>query len=268
MISVNKLISNTFQALKGKWLQAIFVLFVYNFLLAVVQAIPGVGGFLSLIISGPLTVGISIYSLNIINDNFPKAENILDGFKYNLGNGILAYFILIPIIAIVGLFLMMIFLIINFWIFLMILSVSYYQAYEAFTSKTDWEALLTPFKLLSFELGFVEPIILILFCVISFCFSFILPWIIASLPFAMTFYIMAEDTSIDAWDAVQKSWNMMKGYKIKYLLLNIVLIIFFIPFILLTLFIGLLWVFPFSMVISAIFYQQIKINASNNSTVD
>tara|TARA_B100001057_G_scaffold25129_1_gene23160 strand:+ start:3027 stop:3833 length:807 start_codon:yes stop_codon:yes gene_type:complete len=268
MISINKLISNTFQALKGKWMQAIFVFFVYNFLLALVQAIPGIGGFLSLIISGPLTVGISIYSLNIINDNFPKAENILDGFKYNLGNGILAYFILIPIIAIVGLFFMMIFLIINFWIFLMILSVSYYQAYEAFTSKTDWEALLTPFKLLSFELGFIEPIILILFCVISFCFSFILPWIIASLPFAMTFYIMAEDTSIDAWDAVQKSWNMMKGYKIKYLLLNIVLIIFFIPFILLTLFIGLLWVFPFSMVISAIFYQQIKINASNNSTVD
>ena len=268
MISINKLISNTFQALKGKWMQAIFVLFVYNFLLALVQAIPGIGGFLSLIISGPLTVGISIYSLNIINDNFPKAENILDGFKYNLGNGILAYFILIPIIVIVGLFFTVIFVIFNFWIFLMILSVSYSQAYEAFTSTTDWAALLTPFKLLSFELGFIEPTLLILFCVVSFCFSIILPWIIATLPFAMTFFIMAEETSIDAWDAVQKSWNMMKGYKLKYLLLNIVLIVFFIPLILCTFFIGLLWVFPFSMVISAIFYQQIKINASNNLTVD
>ena len=106
-----------------------------------------------------------------------------------------------------------------------------------------------------------------LFCVVSFCFSIILPWIIASLPFAMTFFIMAEETSIDAWDAVQKSWNMMKGYKLKYLLLNIVLIVFFIPLILCTFFIGLLWLFPFSMVISAIFYRQIKINASNNLTL-
>lgn len=268
MITISKLISKTFHALKGNWLQAICVFFIYNFLLAVVQAIPGIGGFLSLIISGPLTVGICIYSLNIINDNFPKAENVLDGFKYNLGNGILAYFILIPIIVIVGLFFTVIFLIINFWIFLLILSISYSQAYEAFISATDWAALLTPFKLLSFELGFIEPILLILFCVISFSFSLILPWIIASLPFAITFFIMAEDTSIDAWDAVQKSWNMMKGYKLKYLQLNIVLIIFLIPLILFTLFIGLLWVFPFSTVISAIFYQQIKINASNNLTVD
>ena len=104
MISIGQLFSKTFQALKGHWLQAICVFFIYNFAIAIVQAIPAIGGFLSLIISGPLTIGISVYSLKIINDNFPKAENFLYGFKYNLGNGILAYFILIPVILIVGLF--------------------------------------------------------------------------------------------------------------------------------------------------------------------
>jgi|TARA_X000000368_G_scaffold222929_1_gene175982 uncharacterized membrane protein len=71
---------------------------------------------------------------------------------------------------------------------------------------------------------------------------------------------MAEDTSIDAWDAVQKSWNMMKGYKRKYLILNILLLLLVIPIMLFTLFIGLLWFLPFSFIISAVFYQQIKEN--------
>ena len=236
MISIGQLFSKTFQALKGHWLQAICIFFIYNFAIAIVQAIPAIGGFLSLIISGPLTIGISVYSLKIINDNFPKAENFLYGFKYNLGNGILAYFILIPVILIVGFILMLVFLFLNSIIYGFLISLFYSQSYEVFITSMDWEALFAPFKVLTFKSGIIEPILLILFVIISFLFSIILPWIIASIPFAMTFFIMAEDTSIDAWDAVQKSWNMMKGYKMKYLLLNIVLIIFFIPFVLLTLF--------------------------------
>ena len=74
MIVVSNLISKTFNALKGNWFQSICVFFVFNLMIGVVQAIPGIGGFLSLIISGPLTVGICVYSLNIIRDNFPKAR--------------------------------------------------------------------------------------------------------------------------------------------------------------------------------------------------
>ena len=74
----------------------------------------------------------------------------------------------------------------------------------------EWEALLTPFRSLSIGIA-AESIMLLIFCILSFCFSFILPWIIAYIPFAMTFFIMAEDTSIDAWDAVQKSWKNDEG---------------------------------------------------------
>ena len=172
---------------------------------------------------------------NILID---QAEDLIFGFKFNLGNGILAYFILIPIILVSGFILMILFLAINFSIYLLILSVYYSQSYEAFTLSMDWEALLSPFRLF-FDLGIVNSILMVLFLVISFCFSLILPWIIVSIPFAMTFYIMAEDTSTDAWDAIQQSWKMMKGFKRSYLWLNVILLFMVIPISIFTLFMPL-----------------------------
>ncbi len=242
--------------MKGHWLQAIAVFFVFNLIIALVQAIPGIGGFLSLLITGPISVGVSLYCVKIVNDNFPKFEDLLFGFQYNLGNNILAYLIIIPIVAVVGILLMFLFLLINFAIFLLIIYIFYTQSYEAFVSAMEWEALLTPFRSLYIGLA-AESIMMVLFCVLSFCFSFILPWIIAYIPFAMTFFIMAEDTSIDAWDAVQKSWKMMKGYKYNFFVLNLILLLLLAltPF---TLFIGLLWYIPLSYVVTANYYEKIK----------
>ena len=256
MLNIRNLLNETLVLMKGHWPQAIAIFFVFNLIIGLVQAIPGVGGFLSLLISGPFSVGISLYSVKIVNDNFPKFQDLLFGFQYNLGNNILAYFIIIPIVFIVGVVLMILFCLINFLVFLLILNLVYTQSYEAFLNTMDWEALLTPFKLFSFTLA-IDSILFILFCVLSFCFSLILPWIIAYIPFAMTFFIMAEDTSIDAWDAVQKSWNLMKGYKFNFFILNVVLLLIFAltPF---TLFIGLLWYIPFSYVITANYYKKIK----------
>ena len=256
MIKLRDLLYESLVSMKGHWLQAITVFFVFNLIVGLVQAIPGIGGFLSLLITGPFSVGVSLYCIKIVSDNFPKFNDLLFGFQYNLGNNILAYFIIIPIVAVVGIILMILFLLINFSLFLLIISIVYTQSYEAFVSTMEWEALLTPFS--SFSIGFAaEPIMLVLFCILSFCFSFILPWIIAYIPFAMTFFIMAEDTSIDAWDAVQKSWKMMKGYKFNFFVLNLILLLLLtlIPF---TLFIGLLWYIPFSYVVTANYFQKIK----------
>ena len=256
MIKLRELLSESLVLMKGHWLQAIAVFFVFNLIIVLVQAIPGIGGFLSLLITGPFSVGVSLYCVKIVSDNFPKFEDLLFGFQFNLGNNILAYFIIIPIVAVVGILLMILFLIINFALFLLIISIVYTQSYEAFAGTMEWEALLTPFKSISIGLA-AESIMLVLFCILSFCFSFILPWIIAYIPFAMTFFIMAEDTSIDAWDAVQKSWKMMKDYKLNFFVLNLILLLLLAltPF---TLFIGLLWYIPFSYVLSANYYDKIK----------
>ena len=74
----------------------------------------------------------------------------------------------------------------------------------------------------------------------------------------MTFYIMAEDTSTDAWDAIQQSWKMMIGFKRSYLWLNVILLLMMIPISIFTLSIGLLWFIPFSFIIIAVFYEEIK----------
>ena len=74
----------------------------------------------------------------------------------------------------------------------------------------------------------------------------------------MTFLIMAEDYSVDAWEAIQKSRKMMKGFKRKFLILQIVLVIIAVLISIFTVFIGLLWFIPLSYVITAVFYHQIK----------
>ena len=74
----------------------------------------------------------------------------------------------------------------------------------------------------------------------------------------MTFLIMAEDYSIDALEAIQKSRKMMKGFKRKFLILQIALVIIAVLISIFTVFIGLLWFIPLSYVITAVFYHQIK----------
>ena len=263
MISIRNLFSKTLSGIRGHWFQAICVFVVFNLMLALVNSVAGFGTLLSLIISGPLTIGICIYSLNIIRDNFPKAEDLIFGFKFNLGNGILAYFIIIPIVLVCGFLLMLLFITINFFIYLLILSIYYSQSYEAFTVSMEWKALLSPFQLF-FEFGFLNSILIILFIIISFCFSILFPFFIVSIPFSMTFYIMADDTSIDAWDAIQESWSMMKGFKRTYLWLNFILLLLLIPVSIFTLCIGLLWFIPFSSIITGVFYEEIKSIRGNN----
>lgn len=87
----------------------------------------------------------------------------------------------------------------------------------------------------------------------------IVPGIIAALSYSMTYYIIAEDPSISASDAIDKSKKMMDGYKWEYFKLCLR----FIPWVLLcilTLGIGFLWLFPWIQVTSAKFYEEVKAN--------
>ena len=68
-LSLNSLFKETFFSLKGKWFQAICIFLVAGIFQALIQSIPAVGGIFGFIISGPITVGYSIYSLNIVNNN-------------------------------------------------------------------------------------------------------------------------------------------------------------------------------------------------------
>jgi len=85
----------------------------------------------------------------------------------------------------------------------------------------------------------------------------IIPGIIAALSYSMTFFIMADDPTIEPMAAIDKSKAMMNGYKWKYFGMNLM----FFGLVLLSLFtlgIALLWVIPYIGVSSAKFYEDIK----------
>lgn len=87
----------------------------------------------------------------------------------------------------------------------------------------------------------------------------IIPGIIAALSYSMTFYILADDNSIGAMDAIKKSKKMMDGYKWKYFCLGLRLFGWALVCVL-TLGIGFLWLIPYAQVSVAKFYDDVKAN--------
>ncbi len=85
----------------------------------------------------------------------------------------------------------------------------------------------------------------------------IIPGIIAALGYSMTFFIMAEDPSITASDAMQKSKQMMFGHKTELFMLGLSflgwMILAAIP-----MGIGFLWLNSYMYMSFTIFYQRIK----------
>jgi len=69
------------EALKGKWGLALGTYLVYMLISGVISSIPKAGGLLSIIISGPMAIGVSIFSLAISRDKNPQFEQIFYGFK-------------------------------------------------------------------------------------------------------------------------------------------------------------------------------------------
>lgn len=85
----------------------------------------------------------------------------------------------------------------------------------------------------------------------------IVPGIIASLSYSMTFYIIADDRTIGSLDAIKKSKRMMDGYKWKLFCLHLRFLGWAILCIL-TAGIGFLWLLPYIQVAQSKFYEDIK----------
>ncbi|MEI6764636.1 MAG: DUF975 family protein [Bacteroidota bacterium] len=85
----------------------------------------------------------------------------------------------------------------------------------------------------------------------------IIPGIIAAISYSMTFFILADDGTIGAMAAIDKSKQMMYGYKWKYFCLGLRFIGWGLLSIL-TLGVGLLWLIPYVHVSLAKFYDDIK----------
>lgn len=69
------------ESLKGKWGLAIGSFVIFIIISSAISSIPGLGSLVSLIISGPFILGISIFSLSISRNKEAKLTQIFSGFK-------------------------------------------------------------------------------------------------------------------------------------------------------------------------------------------
>lgn len=129
---------------------------------------------------------------------------------------------------------------------------------SVYTSNVNFETLFSGFN------RFVETMIagLLYSLAISFGLLFlIVPGIIVSLGFSMTFFIMAENPNISGVDALKKSWDMTNGYKAD-------LFVFFLRFIgwcllsILTCGIGFFALQPYITLAQYHYYNELKMRSS------
>jgi uncharacterized membrane protein len=102
--------------------------------------------------------------------------------------------------------------------------------------------------------------------VLLFTLLLIIPGIIVGISYSMTFYIIADNPSIGAMEAIKQSKKMMDGYKLKFFYLG--LRFFGLGLLcILTLGIGFFWLIPYMQVTFSKFYDDLKgqqVNSSEN----
>ena len=177
------------EVLKGKWATVIGGFLIYALITASVGSMGKIGSILSLIIAGPLALGIANFSISIARSKEASIELIFEGFE-RFTTALSAYLLMIVIVSL-------------------------------------WTILL------------------------------IIPGIIALLAYSMTFYILSDEQTLNATDALNKSKLIMNGYKLKlfYLYVHFFLLALLC---ILTLGIGFLWLIPYIHVTMALFYDDVK----------
>ncbi len=87
----------------------------------------------------------------------------------------------------------------------------------------------------------------------------IVPGIMIAIRYSMTYYILADHPELSEMQIMEKSRRMMYGHKMRFFMLGLSFIGWFLLCIL-TAFIGLLWLIPYIQTSTAKFYEDLKEN--------
>jgi len=172
-------------SLRGQWGLCVGFCFLFMLLSTVISYVP-MG---SLVLTGPLALGMTIFFLTIARGSEAELGMMFAGFK-KFANALVAY------------------LLMAIFVFL-------------------WSLLL------------------------------IIPGIIAALSYSQTYYLLADNPSLDGLDAIRRSKKMMRGHKWKLFCLNLRFFGWGL-LCLLTLGIGFLWLWPYVAASQAHFYEDLK----------
>ena len=183
----------------------------------IVQAVGPVG----IILLGPLLIGQAIFILTLIRRGQPQIGMMFDGFK-NFGNALSAYLLRVVFILAAVLVFMLVGVLIG-------LAVG---------------AATVP------EAGIVAGIL-----------TGYLPALVAStivnLMLSQTFYLMADNNSLGAMDALKASRDMMRGHKLRLFGLSLLLGLISLAAALVTCMIGAILLAPWLVAVQARFYEDL-----------
>lgn len=84
--------AKAWSSLKGKWGVAVLVFLVNSIVLGACGVIPAVGALISLVISGPMTLGVVTVYTNLIRGEKAEVGQLFDGFK-NFVNAFVLYLV-------------------------------------------------------------------------------------------------------------------------------------------------------------------------------
>ena len=213
-------------SLQGQWAIAVGAALLYQVVIAGIQFVPYLGALVVLLIAGPMLFGFNRFFIQVARKESPDIGRLFDGFKF-FGKSLGAYLL-------VCLFMIL-------WSLLMVVpGIVAAIAIPAMQSSSSNAVLLIPILIVVGILG-------------------ILPVIRASLAYSQVFYILSDNPSTGAYEAIQISVSMMDGLKWKYFCLGFRFIGWFL-LCLLTCFIGFLFLYPYIMTTYAHFYDDVRGN--------
>ena len=147
------------------------------------------------------------------------------------------------------------------------LGIGYYQAFKVLFTDGDNKLTANCFRL-SFGNYFKNVAAYLLMCLFIFLWTLLLiiPGIIKALAYSMTPFILKDFPELSVNQAINLSQKMMKGHKFDYFWLGLS----FIGWILLgllTLGIGYIWLIPYMYTSYAAFYEEVKKEYLENTTL-
>ncbi len=212
-------------ALAGNWGIAIGGLLIYGLIYAVLAGIFVLGQIVSFVIGGAMTLGWTLFYLNLARGKTVEIGQLFDGFK-QFGDAFVAYLLIMLLVLAWSLPAMVLAII----VLGMAVKVGLTGNFAALGAVAYWIPLI---------------------------FVALIPAVIAQFRYSLTYYILNDIPGVGPLEAIDRSAQMMAGNKWKLFCLQCR----FIGWGFLCMFtfgLGLLWLIPYMTVSTACFYDNVK----------
>jgi len=256
MKSIYELKSEAYNLLSKDWGNAIGVTFILFCVSIAASLIPYAGDAIGIIIAGPLAFGTALFFLKVSKGEKGEVEDLFHAFKskeafsFSLIAYLFTLIIIIPVFVVCSIL----------WVTLFVGDFENIASLiNSGTASLIDNGTTTPYAMdPSFLTEYSSPLFDsgIGTIILSALIIIFVPITILSLLLSQVYFILADQKTKSASEAIKMSWNVMKGKKMKLFLLQLSFIGWAILSVF-TFFIGLLFLYPYMLTTYAKFYQNL-----------